>query len=150
VRRPPAAVLLLLLLAAGCGPKTDRDPVAEFEHHRALWNALGITTYELEFQRLCYCPPEFTRPYVVEVENGVIVAVRRGDTGEAVDPGAWDRVHSVDSMFDLLEGALDGGADEVLATYHPEYGYPAEIHIDDILMAVDDEVSYYLNVGSLP
>jgi hypothetical protein len=143
---PPAALvaaaLLLLTLLAGCGGKT----LAVLDANRARWEARGITTYEYIFLRTCFCGAESNQPLAVRVEGGIIVSVHRVDSGEAVEASQWGEIPTVDGMFDLVQELVSGGADAVRVVYDPELGYPAEVHVDYLRQAIDDEVSYYLDL----
>ena len=52
--------------------------------------------------------------------------------------------HSVDSLFDIIEHAVDNEAETVAVSYDGELGYPTRIEIDYSGNAIDDE--YVLTV----
>jgi hypothetical protein len=66
--------------------------------------------------------------------------VVEADTGRPATPRA-DVPLTVDALFAVVDDALDT-ADKVEVRYDPALGYPAQIDIDRIRQAVDDEVSY--------
>ena len=51
---------------------------------------------------------------------------------------------TIERLFDLAAQNLSE-ADQVEVTYDAQFGYPSAIRVDFIKMAVDDEISYYVN-----
>ncbi|MBI2333200.1 MAG: hypothetical protein HYU84_13770, partial [Chloroflexi bacterium] len=47
----------------------------------------------------------------------------------------------IENLFAVAEESL-ANADKVEITYDPTYGFPASIAVDQIEMAMDDEISY--------
>ncbi len=76
---------------------------------------------------------------MVEVRNGETTSTRllRDDLkmARAAVPT------TVEDVFAALRRA-QRDADEVEATYHSDFGYPREVHVDEISQAIDDEHQY--------
>ncbi len=124
------------------------DPAARqaFEEALARWEDAGLADYDYTFTRGCFCPEEWIGPYQVAVRVGEIV--RASFKGidlfdvEMLEIGRYDEIiKTVPALFDEVERALRE-ADSFTAEYHPRLGYPANVYIDWIANAADEEVSY--------
>ncbi len=128
-----SATLALAQVAA-----TPSVSAAELADARELWEAEGPADYRFLVRRECFCGN--TGDFLVVVEDGVTVAARRAETGEAVE--MLDDLPGVDGLFDLLEAALSRPADRVLAEFDADLGFPTSIDVDPDFQVSDDEVSY--------
>ncbi len=101
----------------------------------ARWNSDRPTNYQFMFERICFCPP--ADPVLVIVNGQQIVS--------QVDSAEWAAPLTVDEIFDETLKALNSA--ESLVThveFERDLGYPISVSIDQIVGAVDDEVSYRL------
>jgi hypothetical protein len=138
---PPriASALLAALVLAGCGDSTA--PADDLARNRERWGAQGLEEYEFVFRRLCYCPLEATEPVQIQVAAGAVAAVI--DTlGQPVDSLSVARYFTItiDSLFGVVEHAIDVDAYRLSVRYHPEFGYPDSIVIDYDAATVDEEI----------
>lgn len=120
----------------GCPSYLDVERLAAA---RALWEAQGIDSYRMRYQRSCFCP----RPNHVDivVRDGVIESVVEVETGELIEApetGLWG-FQTVAALFDSLEEALRS-ADEAEIEYDAARGFPVRASFDFIRGAVDDEL----------
>ncbi len=64
-------------------------------------------------------------------------------SGEAFADSLFGLFYTVQGLFDVVQDAIDSGADEVSVTYDPDLHYPTEINIDRIKGAIDDELRVF-------
>jgi hypothetical protein len=117
----------------------------ELDKHRHIWENEVVRDYQYRLQVLCFCPPEVTNPVIVEVKGGVTSSVIYVGTGLPVGNTNFIKYDTIDEMFQVIEYAIDQGADEIKVEYDADLGYPARIEIDFIKMAVDDEITYTIS-----
>ena len=142
--RPKAApclvIALLALTTVGCtdafGPEQDALAAA-----RARWAQTDASNYVFEFQRSCFCAPDFVRPVRIEVLDGVVNSAVYVDTEEPI-PLPLTSVPTIDDLFDEIGDALEGTAFSVIADYDADMGYPTNVEIDYIENAIDDEMAF--------
>lgn len=114
-------------VASGC----DSAAASELRLARECWEASGLVSYELRFQRFCECAREWAGPIEVEVENGVITSELF--EGQPAIDGAGE---TIEGLFDAIEDALAGGV-TTSVTYDSERGHPLEVQLDLEALAVD-------------
>lgn len=118
---------------------------SEFSRNREKWQQAGIDSYRFSLFVGCFCPFSEKMPLSIEVRNGQVTSMT-GSDGTPVpesDPNFefFTRYATIDRLFSELETQLNGGAEEVTVSYDPTYGYPAEVYLDMIKQAIDDELS---------
>lgn len=113
--------------------------------NRAKWDAAGIDTYDVDYQRSCTCPA----PHDVQilVSGGAITSVLDSGTGEEIDnpPTGTFGFNSVDGLFDVIAAAVDECVAALEVEYDPELGYPTSVFIDFVWGAVGDEIEIHIN-----
>jgi hypothetical protein len=72
----------------------------------------------------------------------MVTAVVRPEDGTPIPEEYADLFPSVEGLFEIIEEALNEGADRVDVEYDPPTGTPIRIDIDYIEAAVDDEILY--------
>ena len=107
--------------------------------HRSRWDAAGIVDYEYMFRRACECTGSVTRPMRVEVRGGSVAGATYRDTGESATNATG--YPTVDDLFDLIDDAIDRGAQGLTVAYDGSLGYPTEISIDYDVEVADDEIT---------
>jgi len=137
----------LALVLVGCElivpatPAPDGLLERELRAARATWVEHAIDDYTFTVRLGCFCPDAVTGPFVVTVVDGAMTGIRHQDGRPIGDPGRLTVPLSIDEVFQRAADALGGGADEVWLAYHPLWGFPTEITVDQIEMAADDEYS---------
>ena len=134
---PPREVLLVRDSTPVEPPPADREgprrltPAVrdslerEATARRATWQARGIRHYRLLVAVGCFCPWP-SNPAIIEVKDGVVVAL--SDTtgrsmGKPREP--WS-THTVEALFDaVVEHARRSATLSV--RFDPQYGYPTSI-----------------------
>lgn len=145
MKRISGLVLLSSVLAA-CGGTTQSDPgLEELNEARALWASYGIDAYRLEVERDCYCLPEDLKTLVI-VSSPDNIEVLAPETLIYLTDHPTE--FSVEMLFDQIEAAIVDPNAGVEAVFDAEFGYPKSVHFDPIKNAVDDEVSYQINLIS--
>lgn len=137
-----ASTILLLLACSDAGPEPGLDD--ELRVHRALWLATRPAAYRYTVERLCFCTPESRGPARVRVSGATVVERRYAPGG---DPVPTDLAHvfpAVDGLFEVLDDALQRGADEVRVTWDPDTGVPIDLWIDYDQRLADEELGYHV------
>ena len=135
----PVHLVTLLAVLYGCADPTGNPvPLTELEQNQERWAQQNLSTYTFRFQRLCFCG--LVDPVDVTVRNGVITAVVVANSQEELDPSMFSQFYTVEDLFEVVQDALDRDAHSVVVAYHPQLGYPADVAIDYIEMAIDDEL----------
>ena len=91
-------------------------------------------------QKNCFCLTDETLEVRITVSNGVILSVVRTVDGAPVDTVPRDVFSTIDDLFDLIDRAIELGAEKLDVIYDPVLGYPRWIDIDFIFNAADDEI----------
>jgi len=120
---------------------TASDIASEVQSNREKWMAHGISNYEIEMQKICYCVPEVVRMMVFEVGDDKVEAVHYADTGEDVDPQHYGDFNTIEEMFMFVEKALEKNPADLSIAYNEEYGYIKELSVDFKENIADDEIS---------
>lgn len=135
-------ILLVVVPTAVCSPQEPQNPLLiELEANRERWADLGLLDYDLTLFRGCFCLVESIGPVTVRVRNGEIVSQRYTETGMPVPEQHAVFFPAVEGLFDVILESIESGADHVTVTYDSNTGAPAEIFIDSIEGAVDDELT---------
>jgi hypothetical protein len=134
-------VLTLVFILAACSVAVP----SEYDQNLRKWDDANPTHYRFRLSLICFCIFTDQMPLTVEVKDGDVVSVTN-QAGETVLPSDdlyqyYEPYLTVDHLFAELGVVLSGEAEEVLVTYDSNYGYPANIAIDYIKEAIDDELS---------
>ena len=108
----------------------------ELDSHLTLWKQARMSDYSYEYNVLCECSDNFGQPVRVSVTNGQARSVVYAESGAHVGSPHY---HTVNSLFDLIQDAIDDEADLVTVSYDGEFGYPTNIEIDYSSNSVDGE-----------
>jgi hypothetical protein len=120
---------------------TSNDIASEVQSNREKWMGHGISGYEIEMQKICYCVPEVVRMMVFEVEDDKVETVRYADTGDDVDPQYYGNFNTIEGMFTFVGQALEKNPADLRITYDKEYGYIKELSVDFKENIADDEIT---------
>ena len=139
-------LLLLTLILAAC----TAGGGTELERNQEKWQDANITHYRFELNIGCFCPFRSQMPLTVEVQDGEVVSMTdvNGEAITTTDPmnEFIQKYATIDRIFSELDSDSVREADKVTVTYDPTYGYPTEISIDYIELAMDDEL--YISVSA--
>jgi len=130
-------LLALILTACSMGSQT------ELSRNQQKWRDAGASHYRFSLFIGCFCPFSQDMPLIIEVENDQVVSLE-SQIGTTIDPmnrEKYERYATIDLIFAEVERSVNGEADEVTAAYDSKYGFPAQVTIDYIKNAVDDEVT---------
>jgi Family of unknown function (DUF6174) len=147
--RVTLAAALVLLVACGNGNRPASTPASaetsepddqrmvELHDRRSRWDEAQPASYRFRVAAQCFCLETFTRPRTITVDDGQVVAEDPAPSDDA-DP---ERVLTIDDLFDRARIAIDN-ADAVEIVYDNDFDFPSTIAIDDMLDAIDDEITY--------
>jgi hypothetical protein len=147
LHRTVLAAALVVLTACGDGFLATTRFVTSLRAARARWESRGIDTYEVTMRHLCFCG-FLAGPVRVKVVDGSIVSRTVVPTGEPVPELYASFYPDVPGLFAIVERATKD-ADDFDAEFNPNYGYPADISIDWIENAVDDEEGYVVETFTI-
>ncbi len=131
----PLALAALLLTSCGLFPNP------QFASAQSRWRNANVSHYRYSLRVGCFCAFTQRMPLTIEVANGVIRSMSYSD-GTPVPAGQapiFARYSTIDALFDYTAEALRQ-ADEIKIQYDPTYGFPANVQIDFIKQAIDDEL----------
>lgn len=133
---------LVLMLSACSGGSA-------LQQNRQKWEAQNIDHYRFSVVVSCFCP--FAGAEVTfEVRNGEVVsqavkASQDWQIDEAQLTEFYQPYNTIEKVFAYVEGA-DKEADETTVTFDPTFGFPTDVSVDWIKLAIDDEM--YLTLSN--
>lgn len=135
----PALALAAAILLTGCRSATGlAGERLELASARALWQGERPPSYRYHFRNECgECLPEWRRPVIIRVRSGTIDLVTDAETGVA--PAFERDWPTVDSLFAVVEHAIEQRAAVLTVEYDRALGYPTLISVDYSRAVVDDE-----------
>lgn len=138
MKRFGICLVLLAIAISACSPLAG----SELARNRDKWLAAGITHYRFHVSVLCFCPFSQQMPLNIEVLNGRVVSMtyRDGTTVPEGERANFSAYATIDELFASTGDALQR-ADQIDVKYDPVYGFPAQVQIDFIKNAVDDEMA---------
>jgi hypothetical protein len=141
-----ALALLMLVAATGCASTATGVSPGDrgaYQAARARWESQAVASYSWVVQRgSCECLPEWVRPLLVQVEDGVAIAVVDAATRQPIPSLASSPAPTVDYLFGVIADAIDRGAYRLHVQYDATYGYPRVIDVDYDEAMVDDEMRW--------
>ncbi|MCK6539726.1 MAG: DUF6174 domain-containing protein, partial [Anaerolineales bacterium] len=118
---------------------------SELSINRSRWQDAGVSHYRFQLGVGCFCPVGGIMPMTVEVKDGEVVSIVdvHGNAFPASDPMSEFilKYATIDRIFSELESDSVREADKLTVAYDSTYGFPSQIDIDFIELAVDDELS---------
>lgn len=133
-------LVILALILSAC----SLMPASEFNQNLAKWHQADLSHYQYDLVIGCFCPFSQDMPLTIEVKDEVVVSITRAD-GTLIDSSNMNYQYYVpyailDGLFAELKTEMTE-ADEITVTYDPLYGFPVNVAIDRIKLAMDDELS---------
>ncbi len=106
------------------------------------WNQTTIDDYQFTLRRVCFCLPK--EDVVVNVVGGALESMYFTPSGVYLEEAelASRRVRSVESLFEIIQEAIDDSASLVSVEFDETNGYPIYMSIDPVRLIADDEVIY--------
>jgi hypothetical protein len=136
----PTLVLLACALV-GCESTSGTGPGDDLAAAQQRWISSGLTSYDFDLQRGCYCPFDAVRPVTISVRNGVFASMVYADSAGGQTDTAWfARLLTMERVFALLDTAVARPASVYQAVYDDAIGYPHQAYIDYDDSMVDEEL----------
>ena len=137
--------IFMVLALAACSMGSQ----PEIEQNKEKWQNANISHYRYNLSITCFCVFSQDMPLIIEVQDGEVVSMefQSGNEIDAPSRELFEKYATIDRLFAELEADMNGAADEVVAKYDPTYGFPAEVTIDFVKEATDDEL--YLTLSNL-
>ena len=136
--------IFIVLALAACSMGNP----SELERNQQKWQDSGISHYRFSLFIGCFCVFSQDMPLNIEVQDGKVVSMeyQSGKTIEEGNRELFRRYETIDQIFSELEKDINGEADDVVVAYESKYGYPAQVNIDFVKDATDDEIT--LNISA--
>ena len=115
----------------------DSGQRATLDAARARWRASGTRVYAMRVRAACGCP--MYGPWDIVVRDGVMASATPVDRESQLN--VIEGFRTVDELFGQLDRAVRE-AGRVSAVYDTAMGYPAQVYIDWIANAIDDEMAW--------
>ena len=143
-------IIILGFISLACGstssivPKTvqsigrDWQLQVELLEHQQRWAATNVNNYRYTVYQSCIGPDYCFKPHVVEVRDGVVVAITDERNGTQVNSQGFS---TVDNLFAIIQEAIWNNHHEVAVAYDHKYGYPIRIWIDPQEQVASEEIS---------
>lgn len=139
-------LLLLTLILSACSLGGN----SELSLNQTKWQEANINHYRFQLGVSCFCPVGGLMPMTVEVLDGEVVSITdvNGEVFPATDPFSEFilKYATIDRLFAELGTKEVQEADALSVTYDATYGFPADVTIDFMELAADDEL--YLSVAA--
>lgn len=116
--------------------KQAQDALSKY---RNLWLSKGIKKYEMDFFIMDYTWVMPHNPLRAKVEDNVLkslVSLRSSTVFEE----HYD--YTIDWIFDVIQKAIDGNAEEIDVQYDTVVGFPVSVNIDRFKKGDDDEFRF--------
>jgi len=139
---------LIAIVLTACAAGVASGSQTEIGQNKEKWQDANISHYRYHLFISCFCAFNEDMPLIIEVQDGKVVSMEF-QSGNEIDPSLhelFDKYATIDLLFAELEADLNGAADEVIAEYDANYGFPTEITIDFVKEAADDEL--YLSLSN--
>jgi hypothetical protein len=138
-----ALLLVSSLLLSGCGAFgfLTRSQLEVLHHNRDRWIGLQVRSYDYEYRKACFCPPELMNRVRIEVRDGVVARAVVVATGEDITDAPYANWPTIDELFRRTEQEFGYGY-ELKITYDHDFRFPAKV-VGDIPGAIDDEFTMY-------
>lgn len=136
--------IFIALALAAC----SMGKLSELERNQQKWQDANVSHYRFSLFVGCFCVFSQDMPLNIEVQDGKVVSMEY-QSGNAIDESSREvfrHYETIDQIFAELEKDLNGEADEVTVAYDSVYGYPAQVNIDFVKDATDDEIA--LNISA--
>ncbi|MEY2818737.1 MAG: hypothetical protein RL275_2200 [Chloroflexota bacterium] len=131
-------LVVLALIVAACSTSS------EYDQKLKQWTDAGVSHYRYDLVIGCFCPFSQDMPLTIEVKDGQVVSITNveGVLLDASNPSYqyYLEYATIDLLFAELKSEMTE-AEELTVAYDPQYGFPSEVWIDRIKLAVDDEMS---------
>ena len=135
------AMLLFNIACPGKFSSLERD----LSQNRQLWTSRNLKDYRYRLQLGCFCPRELTQPVIIEVKNGQRVSIVYEADRSVVANEFFNRFDTIDDVFAFVDDAIDRDASKITVTFNSEFGYPTQVSVDYIELAVDEEMAVFVS-----
>lgn len=130
----------------GCSGHGDVDADTQTPEQKVLtlsrdrWQQSEMHNYRFTLTTMCYCLPE--GPITIVVKDNAVVDAYYADSQESVSVQRLSSLFTLDKLFAKVEQAYASQAARVDVTYHPTFGYPETLYIDQDRRLADEEIGY--------
>lgn len=135
------ALLMLPIYAFFCQLATGPESALHrIKIQQAKWRSQGISSYRIQQQRQCFCPPPHGFVALQIVADQVVAAIEVAN-GQSVAEWQLDGFWTIDGLFDWLLEVVQNDPEQLDITFDPVYGYPTKVVYDQSRTAVDEEMT---------
>ena len=138
-------VFIISFFLSGCAgaEKNAEKPVSAqqaLNAHLAQWQKTRPEKYSYVFIRSCFCTPEYIKPVLTRVDKNTLIDARFKDSNKPLPASLKGNKRTIDSLFKIVQSAIDRKAYSIKVKYNKQYGYPESISVDYDKMIADEEL----------
>jgi hypothetical protein len=121
---------------AGVGPVTNL-----LEEDYSRWKKLGIDSYSITQQQLCFCIDGGIKA-TIQVRGNVIVSVSDSATLKQIPQERWQWYKTIDQLFEAAINAQNSKPAQFTLQIDPTYGFPKSFWVDPNAQMADEEYGF--------
>lgn len=139
-------IVLIIVVCAmtACQSNNDRDNLAQardaYSRNLAKWGDADIHDYQFIYNTYCFCV--MLQNVVIVVQQDKVTSAFYQASGEYLPDNQLAGLPTIDSLFNIIEDAINRNAYRLTASYNDDYGYPAEVSIDYEKNTIDEEFGF--------
>jgi len=145
-------LLTLLSLITACNstgnkptPNGPTKPVSPYQQtldkYQQRWQQANIKHYSYTFQRICFCPRDYTAAILTEVKNNKVISAKLKSNNQPLDEKLKDNKQTITYFFTKIQDAINKKAHAITIKYNEQYGYPESIFVDYDQRIADEELN---------
>jgi hypothetical protein len=131
-----SAVLFVMLNS--CGDPAVGPLTGSLEENYSRWKKLGIDSYSITEQRMCFCIDGGVRATVL-VRGNVIVSVSDSAISKQLPQERWQWYKTIDQLFETAISAQNSKPAKFDLQMEPNYGFPKYFWVDPSAQIADEE-----------
>ena len=140
------SIILIASLLMACSDKgVDPEASQDLEENETKWQSQGLTNYQINTQRLCFCDADSVREITIIVRDNEVSEAFYTDSGDYLPADRLEHLRTIDEHFEVIHDAINRDAFSLVIEYNATFGYPSLIDIDYSEGMADDEVTYRLS-----
>jgi len=131
-----AVSVFVLGCFVSCDGNLNADKVSDLEEATKVWQQAKPSSYTVDVERICFCPPP--QNYTLVVANGNIEQVIDAETGDVIEE--YGGYTTIDELFEWLQEIASGNPQKLELEFHKELGYPTFIDYNQSDLIADEEM----------
>ena len=133
------------LLLSACASITDPDRLDGAAQDLAVnlrrWRDHGYVDYDYVVSNQCFCVLGGV-PVRVVVRGNQVVSALYASTGQPLAANVAGWYGTIEGLFAMIDRAIAARAASIRASYDQALGYPADVFVDYVTNAADEEAGF--------